>query len=120
MAVRRAAQSAGAVAGHGNGWGGLARAIASLGQSLSGGLAGLAEQRVGVSAPHARPSTHAMLRPSDMFVQGLRENSNLEMDWLWLASRVSSQSERRYCLERALAINPRSSFAREELAALGK
>jgi hypothetical protein len=105
-------------AGHGSWWGGLARAIASLGQSFSGGLAGLAEQRASVAAPRARPSTHAMMQPSDRFVQGLRDNSNLEMDWLWLANQVSSPSERCYCLERALAINPRSAMARDELAAL--
>lgn len=56
----------------------------------------------------------------DLFIQGLREDSNLEMDWLWLATRVTSAGERRYCLQRALAINPESRLARRGLAQLHK
>lgn len=56
----------------------------------------------------------------DLFIQGLQEDSNLEMDWLWLATRVTSDGERRYCLQRALAINPESRLARRGLAQLRK
>jgi hypothetical protein len=45
-----------------------------------------------------------------------RSGSNLELDWLWLATQLSDPSDRRYCLERALAINPQSTVARDELA----
>lgn len=58
--------------------------------------------------------------PDDLFLQGLRENSNLEMDWLWLATQVGCDAERRYCLRRALAINPESRLARRGLAHLQK
>ena len=54
----------------------------------------------------------------DLFLQGLREDSNLEMDWLWLASRVSEDGQRRYCFRRALAINPESHLAQRGLAQL--
>ena len=54
----------------------------------------------------------------DLFLQGLRENSNLEMDWLWLATRVSSDGQRRYCLRRALTINPESRLAKRWLSCL--
>ena len=53
-------------------------------------------------------------------MQGLREDSNLEMDWLWLASRVSDDGQRRYCFRRALAINPESQLAQRGLAQLLK
>jgi hypothetical protein len=56
----------------------------------------------------------------DLFIQGLREDSNLEMDWLWLASRVSDDGQRRYCFRRALAINPESHLAQRGLAQLLK
>src|SRR5215472_8297658 len=54
----------------------------------------------------------------DLFLQGLREDSNLEMDWLWLASRVTEDGQRRYCFRRALAINPESRPAECGLAQL--
>ena len=56
----------------------------------------------------------------DCFIQGLQEDSNLEMDWLWLATKVSSDGQRRYCLRRALAINPESRLAERGLAQLRK
>jgi len=56
----------------------------------------------------------------DLFIQGLREDSNLEMDWLWLATQVTSDGERRYCLQRALAINPGSLLAQRGLVQLRK
>jgi hypothetical protein len=52
------------------------------------------------------------------FPDALREDSNLEMDWLWWATRVTAVPEQRYCLLRALWINPRSDLARHELAKL--
>src|SRR5688572_12680463 len=54
------------------------------------------------------------------FVQALHENSNLEMDWLWYAANMTGDVERRYCLNRALAINPQSSLAGNALAKLPK
>ncbi|MDZ4717957.1 MAG: hypothetical protein SH847_05760 [Roseiflexaceae bacterium] len=40
----------------------------------------------------------------------------LELDWLRLATRVSSECERRTCLQNALRINPKNELARRELA----
>ena len=45
-------------------------------------------------------------------LQMLREDSNLEMDWLWVATQVNSDGQRAYCLRRALAIHPESRLAR--------
>lgn len=53
-----------------------------------------------------------------LFFQAIAESVNLEMEWLWLFTRVAREEERRYCLERALYINPHSDMARHELARL--
>ncbi len=50
-----------------------------------------------------------------LFNEAVRDGWNLEMDWLWLATRVSSYHQRRYALEQALLINPRSETARRLL-----
>ena len=62
----------------------------------------------------------ATARATRLFVQALHENSNLEMDWLWYAANMTGDVERRYCLNRAFAINPQSSLARSALAKLPK
>ena len=59
-------------------------------------------------------------RAAELFIQALHENSNLELDWLWYAVNMTGAVERRYCLNRALAINPDSSLARSALAKLPK
>jgi hypothetical protein len=56
---------------------------------------------------------------SALLAQALREDSNLESDWLWLAATLEEPAERRQALERALAINPASELARRTLARLG-
>lgn len=61
----------------------------------------------------------AATREVELFNLALRANSNLEMDWLWLSMQLIDASRRRYCLERALAINPESAIARRELAIMG-
>lgn len=50
-----------------------------------------------------------------MFARAMEQNSGRELDWLLLYCRVANAGQRRYCLERALAINPNSEVA---LAAL--
>ena len=47
----------------------------------------------------------------DLFAQALRDDSNLEMDWLWLATKVQTDGQRAYCLRRAIRINPQSALA---------
>lgn len=56
--------------------------------------------------------------PDDLFLKMLREDSDLEMDWLWLATQVNSDGQRAYCLRRALAIHPESRLARRGFAQL--
>jgi hypothetical protein len=60
----------------------------------------------------------ATARASRLFVQALHENSNLELDWLWYTANMTRDAERRYCLGRALDINPGSDLARRALAKL--
>jgi len=62
----------------------------------------------------------ATARATKLFIQALHENSNLELDWLWYAANMTGDLERRYCLNRAFAINPQSSLARSALAKLPK
>jgi hypothetical protein len=56
--------------------------------------------------------------PSATLQQAINEDSNLEMDWLWFAEQVSDKAEARYCLNRALYINPNSRAAHAQLRAL--
>ena len=72
------------------------------------------------NAESAERLEFATARAPRLFVQALHENSNLEMDWLWYAANMTGDVERRYCLNRALAINPQSSLARSALAKLPK
>lgn len=54
-----------------------------------------------------------------IFAQALRDDSNLELDWLWAATQMDTPARRRACLERALAIDPASERARQGLARVG-
>jgi hypothetical protein len=56
--------------------------------------------------------------PSPLFQEAFREQSNREMEWLWYAEWVPNETERRYCLQRALYINPNSRAARKGLDVL--
>ncbi|MEP7286620.1 MAG: hypothetical protein ABI947_12730 [Chloroflexota bacterium] len=55
---------------------------------------------------------------SYLLAEAIRNDSNLEMDWLWLAKHLVVESEKRYCLYRALYINPQSTVAISNLQAL--
>jgi hypothetical protein len=72
------------------------------------------------NAESAERLEFATARATHLFTQALHENSNLELDWLWYAANMTGDVERRYCLNRALAINPQSSLARSALAKLPK
>src|SRR5689334_9884714 len=65
-------------------WAGVAKAVADLGYGLSRGLSILGTQRVGAVRAGTVMDTRVAPRPSDLFVQALRDDSNQEMDWLWL------------------------------------
>jgi hypothetical protein len=76
-----------------------------------------AEQNTRPNMPSALPSPPNFAGDADgLFAAALRDPSNLELDWIWLACQVTRETERRYCLERALYINPGSAVARRMLA----
>jgi hypothetical protein len=56
--------------------------------------------------------------PSITLQQAINEDSNLEIDWLWFAEQMTDPAEIRYCLSRALYINPNSRAATAQLQAL--
>jgi|HigsolmetaAR206D_1030411.scaffolds.fasta_scaffold04060_3 hypothetical protein len=58
------------------------------------------------------------LRFSRALQCAILECSNLEMDWLWLATQLSDPQEQRYCYQQALRINPASELARTALKQL--
>lgn len=97
-------------------WRGTTGLLAWLGRTLGGGLSRLGQANV--SARAARPDSTAVARGTELFASAVRDGSNLEMDWLWMAEQVTREYERRYCLEQALRINPDSETARRELAKL--
>src|SRR5215469_6276816 len=72
-----------------------------------------------ISQRSSMPTTEEPIN-DDLFRQAMIEDSNLEMDWLWLATQVSSLQQRRFALERALQINPRSELARRGLIQLSR
>jgi hypothetical protein len=51
--------------------------------------------------------------------QVLSEDRDSEMAWIWMASVVESNDERRACLERVLKINPNNARAKEALKRMG-
>ena len=57
---------------------------------------------------------------SPRLLAALRNPSNLETDWLWLAAQLEHPQEKRYCLRYALFINPNSTEARRALRELRK
>ena len=57
---------------------------------------------------------------SILFQDALRDRSNLELDWLWLATQVTRAGEQSYCFQQALRINPRSALARRGLGQLAQ
>ena len=118
MATHQHMQRTSASALSGRAWGSFAKMFGDIGRGLSRGLSALGEQRVGAAPYQSAIDARVAMRPSDLFVQALRDDSNLEMDWLWLFTQVSSVAERRYCLDRALAINPDSEMACAEYTRL--
>jgi len=54
----------------------------------------------------------------ELFFTAIREGSNLAMDWLWLATQVTTDDQLRYCLQRALRIDPANREIKRELARL--
>lgn len=51
--------------------------------------------------------------------RAVQAHPDSELAWYWLAQAVGTVEERRFCLERVLALNRRNALARRELEALG-
>ena len=98
-------------------WRGAISGAADLGNAVAGGLARLGRERTGVSAA-AYVDAAAREHAGQLFDQALYESSIFEMDWLWYAANMTDTTRRRYCLERALTINPGSELAERALAKL--
>ncbi len=97
------------------------RSLAVVGGASSAGVARVAQLQKAQAGivEHEQPlDAEHIVRSAELFAAGLRDDSNMEMDWLWLATKVVREHERRYCLQRALLINPHSEIAKRELAAL--
>ena len=71
---------------------------------------------------HAATQTgHAVLNPitaAQRFEHALATDSNIAADWLACAELMTGVVERRYCLHRALVIDPDSEWATRQLNAL--
>ncbi len=57
---------------------------------------------------------------SPVFTTALQEDSNVETNWLWAATQVTHSAEYRYCLERALYINPDNDVTQQALVILNR
>jgi len=78
-----------------------------------------AQTRTAGENTHAKGAAQDDCLGDQVFAQALRDDSNQELDWLWVYVQVTRDEQRRYCLDRALAINPKSEMAQRELARLG-
>jgi hypothetical protein len=85
---------------------------------IAASLASFAYAKNAPSVEPARPSAAATTRAAQLFAEAVREDSNLAMDWLWYAEQMTSDAARRYCVERALAIDPDNELARRALVKL--
>ncbi|MBI1279192.1 MAG: hypothetical protein GC179_13785 [Anaerolineaceae bacterium] len=57
--------------------------------------------------PNKKPvHEYGIVNPSALFKQALADDSNRIGDWLWYAEELKNESERLYCFERILYINP--------------
>lgn len=91
-------------------------------RTLTGWLREQVARFSAVLRPRARrvPQSHGRdaMRARQLFARAVQENSNLELDWLWCAANMTSVEQQRYCLLRALEINPDSDLAQRALAQL--
>lgn len=91
--------------------------LEGLFNALGSGLRGLGRLRAGVDAHRIAPPATAEM--SELFARAVCENSNSAMDWLYYAAQLTSPAERRYCVGRALQIDPESEVVRRELRRMG-
>jgi len=78
---------------------------------------------LGMIEANARPecdagATQVAEREARLLRQAVYLNSAVELDWLWYAGMMSDPAKHRFCLERALEINPANDLALGALAKL--
>jgi ABC-type antimicrobial peptide transport system ATPase subunit len=66
----------------------------------------------------ARRARAAQAYDAQIIRRAVALNSPDEVDWLLCASIITDEAKRRFCIERALTINPGSAVAAEALARL--
>ncbi|PMP73308.1 MAG: hypothetical protein C0183_23065, partial [Roseiflexus castenholzii] len=57
-------------------------------------------------------------RARQLLSQAVQLDPQNERGWLWLSGALTDPAQRRYCLERVLAINPKNEIAQRGLASL--
>ena len=62
--------------------------------------------------------TGDMKKATSLLVESVKLNPNSDQAWLWLGNCLTSLKEREYCYKRALAINPGSAEAKQQLGRL--
>jgi hypothetical protein len=97
---------------------GTNRFLARMSQSYTGLVESVARLFGAKQISVARIDPLVAERAAQLFAQAQDEDSNLECDWLWYATKMTSSSHKRYCLRRALEIDPNSEMARRMLAEL--
>jgi len=67
-----------------------------------------------------RDAQHRLAAIDDAHVlrRAVHANSSDEVDWLLYAAILTDPAQRRFCLERALALNPDSDLAKHALASI--
>lgn len=97
---------------------GTNRFVARISHGYAGLVAGITRLFAAKQISVIQIDPMAAERAAQLFARALQEDSNLERDWLWYATKMTSSAHQRYCLRRALEINPHSEAARRALAKL--
>lgn len=86
--------------------------------AIGDGLRTLGGFRAGATTfPEARAASGEM---SEIFARVVCENPNSAMDWLYYAAQLRSHEERRYCIARALQIDPLDEIVLAEVRRLSR
>jgi len=95
-------------------WQAACAAFTQLCAAVAEGLLHAGAMRVADSLGDAQ--RQAATDDERMLRRAVHANSASEVDWLLYAAILTDPAKRRYCLERALALNPNSDLAKQALA----
>lgn len=86
--------------------------------TIGAALRDLAELRAGATSfPHAQAAGGTT---SEIFARAMSERTNSAMDWLYYAAQLHDEGERRFCIERALQVDPACPIVRAEIRRLAR